>query len=167
MLWFHGFTDNHFLLSIVHSWMLCTQWTYLHHVRTHSCTYHMLPVRLLVCSLFLFTCLSTLPLWIVDSSMLTVSRYAYLLRLVDSSADSLFLDYSTYSCLYLYLPVQYIYDWDEDLFLIFNLLCNHPASVTCEIPRTLLVPSSSLAKATALRSVERSSFSFSLLVAYR
>ena len=39
---------------------------------------------------------------------------------------------------------------DEDSFLIFNLLCNHPKGVTCKIPRTLLVLSSSLAKATAL-----------------
>ena len=37
------------------------------------------------------------------------------------------------------------------LLPIFNLLCNHPKGVTCEIPRTLLVLSSSLAKATALR----------------
>ena len=37
------------------------------------------------------------------------------------------------------------------LFPIFNLLCNHPKGVTCEIPRTLLVLSSSLAKATALQ----------------
>ena len=37
---------------------------------------------------------------------------------------------------------------DGDSSLIFNLLCNHPTSVTSEIPRTLLVPSSSLAKAT-------------------
>ena len=79
MLWFHGFTDNRFLLSIVCSRTLCAQQMYPHHVRTHSRTYHVLPVRLLVCSLFLFMCLSTLPLWIVDSSMLTVSRYAYLL----------------------------------------------------------------------------------------
>ena len=40
---------------------------------------------------------------------------------------------------------------DEDLFPIFNLLCNHPKGVTCEIPRTLLVLSSLLAKATALQ----------------
>ena len=33
------------------------------------------------------------------------------------------------------------------LLPIFNLLCNHPKGVTCEIPRTLLVLSSSLAKA--------------------
>ena len=44
---------------------------------------------------------------------------------------------------------------DEDSFLIFNLLCNHPTSATCEIPRTLVVPYSSLAKAIALRPEER------------
>ena len=49
---------------------------------------------------------------------------------------------------------------DEDSFLIFNLLCNHPTSVTCKIPCTLQVPSSSLAKAIALRPAERSSFAF-------
>ena len=42
---------------------------------------------------------------------------------------------------------------DRDLFPIFNLLCNHPKGVTCEIPQTLLVLSSSLAKATALRTL--------------
>ena len=42
--------------------------------------------------------------------------------------------------------------WRCGSFPIFNLLCNHPKGVTCEIPRTLLVLSRSLAKATALRS---------------
>ena len=41
--------------------------------------------------------------------------------------------------------------WRCGSFPIFNLLCNHPKGVTCKIPRTLLVLSSSLAKATALR----------------
>ena len=58
-------------------------------------------------------------------------------------------------CTCIYQPGIYMVG-DEDLFLIFNLLCNHPTSATCEIPRTLLVPYSSLAKATALRSEERS-----------
>ena len=40
---------------------------------------------------------------------------------------------------------------DGDSSLIFNLLCNHPKVVTCEIPRNLQVLSSSLAKATASR----------------
>ena len=52
---------------------------------------------------------------------------------------------------------------DGDSSLIFNLLCNHPTSVTCEIPRTLLVPSSSLAKATASRSLGGLSSSVSRL----
>ena len=42
---------------------------------------------------------------------------------------------------------------DGDSSLIFNLLCNHPKGVTCEIPHTLLILSSSLAKATALRTL--------------
>ena len=51
-------------------------------------------------------------------------------------------------CTCIYPPCIYTIE-DGDLSLIFNLLCNHPTSVTCEIPRTLLVPSSLLAKATA------------------
>ena len=64
---------------------------------------------------------------------------------------------STYSssisfvCLYLYLADCYIYGLEMGLLPIFNLLCNHPKGVTSEIPRTLLVLSSSLAKATASR----------------
>ena len=50
-------------------------------------------------------------------------------------------------CLYLYLTDVYIYGLEMGLLPIFNLLCNHPKGVTCEIPRTLLVLSSSLAKA--------------------
>ena len=45
----------------------------------------------------------------------------------------------------------YIRVGDGDPFPIFNLLCNHPKGATCEIPCTLLVLSSSLAKATASR----------------
>ena len=56
-----------------------------------------------------------------------------------------------YERLYLYLTDYYIYGLEMGLLPIFNLLCNHPKDVTCEIPRTLLVLSSSLAKATALR----------------
>ena len=90
--------------------------------------------------------------------MLTVSSYAYPFRLVDSSAESLFLDSDSYRASLPFMTVcicisqSHIYMvGDEDSFLIFNLLCNHPISVTCEIPRTLLVPSSSLAKAIALQ----------------
>ena len=39
--------------------------------------YHVLPVRLLVCFLSRFICFFTLPLWTVDSSMLTISLYTF------------------------------------------------------------------------------------------
>ena len=57
------------------------------------------------------------------------------------------------SCIFVLVPciLLYIRVGDVGLFPIFNLLCNHPKGVTCEIPRTLLVLSSSLVKATALR----------------
>ena len=55
--------------------------------------------------------------------------------------------YGLYACLYLYHPDLYIYWVGDGTIPIFNLLCNHPKGVTCEIPRTLLVLSSSLAKA--------------------
>ena len=127
-----------------------------------SHTYHVLPVCLLVCSLFLFTFLFTLPLWIVDSSMLTFLSYTYSLMtcqlvrrlVIPRLMTPLPL---TPVCTCIYQPGIYTVG-DVDLFLIFNLLCNHPTSATCEIPCTLLIPSSSLAKATALRPVERSSF---------
>ena len=54
--------------------------------------------------------------------------------------------YELYACLYLYLSDMYIYWVGDGTIPIFNLLCNHPSVVTCEIPRTLLVLSSSLAK---------------------
>ena len=54
--------------------------------------------------------------------------------------------YELYACLYLYLSDMYIYWVGDGTIPIFNLLCNHPKGVTCEIPRTLLVLSSSLAK---------------------
>ena len=87
--------------------------------------------------------------------MLTILSYAYPFRLIDSSADSLFLDYDSFMtrlpfttvCTCISQTVIYTVG-DEDSFLIFNLLCNHPTSVTSENPCTLLVPSSSLAKAT-------------------
>ena len=99
--------------------------------------------------------------------MLTVTAYGYLFWTYDSSADSLFIDSQYLGDLFVYLRLiclatcvctciscisQFsIYTvGDGDSFPIFNLLCNHP-NVTCEIPRTLLVLSSSLVKATALR----------------
>ena len=55
--------------------------------------------------------------------------------------------YGLCASLYLYFPDSYIYWVGDGTIPIFNLLCNHPKGVTCEIPRTLLVLSSSLAKA--------------------
>ena len=129
-----------------------------------SRTCHVLPVCLLVCFLSRFTCFLTLPLWTVDSSMLTISHYAFPFRLVcrviiPGLMTPLRLT-PVCTCIYS-LDIYTIEDGDSSL--IFNLLCNHPTSVTCEIPRTLLVPSSSLAKATASRSI-RVSF---CQVAYR
>ena len=81
----------------------------------------------------------------------------FLFCLVDSSLYpshfGLWLIYDSfpfYEYLYLYLADYYIYGLEMGLLPIFNLLCNHPKGVTCEIPHTLLVLSSSLAKATAL-----------------
>ena len=42
--------------------------------------------------------------------------------------------------LYLYSPYLYIYWVGDGTIPIFNLLCNHPSVVTCEIPRTLARP---------------------------
>ena len=123
------------------------------------------PVRVLVCSCSRFTCslllyrfgLPTRP-WLHFSLMLTPfvsmtrlqSHYSwthdssFYLRLVTPLLD----------CLYLYLGISQftIYmDEDGDSSLIFDLLCNHPSCVIREIPRTLLVPPSSLVKAIALR----------------
>ena len=42
--------------------------------------------------------------------------------------------------LYLYLLYLYIYWVGDGTIPIFNLLCNHPSVVTCEIPRTLARP---------------------------
>ena len=47
--------------------------------------------------------------------------------------------YGSYACLYLYLPYVYIYWVGDGTIPIFNLLCNHPSVLTCEIPRTLFV----------------------------
>ena len=63
--------------------MLCAQWTY--HVLparllVRFLLYHMFLARILVCSRLRFTCLLTLPFWTVDSSMLTILSYTYLLR---------------------------------------------------------------------------------------
>ena len=139
--------------------------------------YHVPPARVLVRSRSHLTCfpllyrygLSTRPRILVCTPyllsslrlvfMLTITAYAFPFQSVDSSAASLFLDsdslLSHFPFLYLCTCISQttIYTgWRWGSFPIFNLLCNHPKGVTCEIPRTLLVLSSSLAKATALRS---------------
>ena len=90
-------------------------------------------------------------------SMLTFTAYTFPFQFVDSSPVSLFLDSdslpSHFPFLYLCTCISRtaIYTgWRCGSFPIFNLLCNHPKGVTCEIPRTLPILSSSLAKATAL-----------------
>ena len=90
--------------------------------------------------------------------MLTFTAYAFLFQFVDSSPVSVFLDSDSSLTHFPFTNIctcisqdHYIYGLEMGLLPIFNLLCNHPKGVTCEIPRTLLVLSSSLAKATALR----------------
>ena len=51
-----------------------------------------------------------------------------------------FYVYGLYARLYLYRPYLYIYWVGDGTIPIFNLLCNHPSVVTCEIPRTLARP---------------------------
>ena len=71
--------------------------------RMFSFPYHVLPARVLVCSLSRFTCFFMLPFWTNNSSMLTRLAYAYFFWIVDSFADSLFLDYdSSMTCLSFY-----------------------------------------------------------------
>ena len=48
--------------------------------------------------------------------------------------------YGSYATLYLYCTDLYIYWIGDGTIPIFNLLCNHPSVVTCEIPRTLARP---------------------------
>ena len=58
-----------------------------------SFPYHVPPAHVLVLTLSCFTCFLMLPFWTNDSSMLTRLSYAYFFWIVDSSTDSLFLDY--------------------------------------------------------------------------
>ena len=55
-------------------------------------------------------------------------------------AISILYVYSLYAHLYLYLSDLYKYWVGDGTIPIFNLLCNHPSVVTCEIPRTLARP---------------------------
>ena len=96
------------------------------------------------------------PLWIIDSSMLTILSYAYSFRLVNSSDESLFLytdSFTFYACLYLYLS-HLIYIWlgmrtrsSSSIYFATTLQVRLVRSLELS-----LVPSSSLVNATALRS---------------
>ena len=141
--------------------------------------YHVPPACVLVRSCSFSCVSLLVPVWIVDSSpvtclssvspsvsmthLLTFLAYAFLLLCLDySSAVSLFLNSSHTDDSLVYLRLVYLSRMfvlvsrqllyirvGDGMLPIFNLLCNHPKGVTCEIPRTLLVLSSSLAKATA------------------
>ena len=137
---------------------------------------HVPPAHVLVCSRSCFTCfsylyqygLSTRPRLLVCFPFLLLSRrlvYAYLYRLCLSLCSlstrlpsRYFWTLTHYgvislSCIFVLVSRILLYIWvgDVGLFPIFNLLCNHPKVVTCEIPCTLLVRSSLLVKATASR----------------
>ena len=77
--------------------------------------------------------------------MVTNLSYAYLFQLVISGLMARLPFTPVCTC----ISLSDIYTIEDvGILPIFNLLCNHPTSVTCKIPRTLLIPSSSLAKAT-------------------
>ena len=160
----------------VRSWTLCAQWTCriiqtrllrtsVSRTTCHRLVYSYVPVPVarvllplpdvdcrLVSGYLLVFCSS----FVLSTRTLTFLAYAFLFRLIDSSPVSLFLDYDSCFPFIAFVLVSrrplYIWVGDVDLFPIFNLLCNHPKGVTCKIPQTLLVLSSPLAKATALRS---------------
>ena len=141
-----------FLYSRICSWTLCAQRTSPYHmspdrllVRLHSRLTCFLTCTIMNCRLVYdyvsCLCLPLLTHWLVCRVVIPGSWLVYLLCL--------------FVLVFVLLDIYVV--GDEDSFLIFNLLCNHPTSVTCEIPHTLLVPSSSLAKATALRFLRSSS----------
>ena len=89
-------------------------------------------------------CLS--PVMSLISLYLAGSRYAQfstqfvsLLSLTRLDVILVSYVYGLYACLYLYRLYLYIYWVGDGTIPIFNLLCNHPSVLTCEIPRTLLV----------------------------
>ena len=137
---------------------------------------YLLLVLLRIVDSFPVTCSSPVPLFTLSTRTLTLLAYDFLLltrRLVCAYRYCLCLSFCSLStclpsryfwtltryrvvslsCIFVLVSriLLYIRVGDVGLFPIFNLLCNHPKGVTCEIPCTLLVLSSSLAKATALR----------------
>ena len=117
--------------------------------------HHVLPDRLLICFHSRFTCFLTC----TNMDCRLVYAYHFTLRFPLLTRRLVWRVIIPVHCLHLlvttictciYSPGIYTIE-DAGLFPIFNLLCNHPTSVKCEIPRTLRLPSSSLAKATASR----------------
>ena len=140
VLWFHGSTDT---VSRFDSTLTdAMRSTAVFASRASSlCTYHVLPVRLPVCFPSRFTCLFTLPFWTVNSSMLIILFYAYLLQLICRLIIPGLMTRLPLTPVCTCISQSDIYTvGDEDSFLIFNLLCNHPTSATCEIPHTLSHP---------------------------
>ena len=68
------------------------------------------------------------------------TRFVSFLSLTRLDVISVFHLYGLCARLYLYFPCVYIYWVGDGTIPIFNLLCNHPSVVTCEIPRTLARP---------------------------
>ena len=68
------------------------------------------------------------------------TRFVSFLSLTRLDDISVSYFYGLCACLYLYLTYLYIYWVGDGTIPIFNLLCNHPSVVTCEIPRTLARP---------------------------
>ena len=65
------------------------------------------------------------------------TRFVYHLSLTRLDVISVSHLYGLCARLYLYVPYLYIYWVGDGTIPIFNLLCNHPKVVACEIPRTL------------------------------
>ena len=155
----YDFIAHIFKLTIVFvyelcSRTLCAQWMY-----------HTIPARLLVCFLSVShvpgPCTCTFPfpfhvfLLLYQFGLSTRPCLHFCIMLtsfVSSSRLPSRYSWTVDSCLHLRLvslPTDIcnctsqftIYTiGDGDLFPIFNLLCNHPKGVTCEIPRTLSRP---------------------------
>ena len=68
------------------------------------------------------------------------TRFVPLLSLTRLDVISVSHLYGPCARLYLYLTYAYKYWVGDGTIPIFNLLCNHPSVVTCEIPRTLARP---------------------------
>ena len=106
-----------------------------------SHTYHVLLDRLLVCSHFFFMCLATLPIWIVDSSVLT---FYDSLTCLQTRYSWTYDSFTFHGCLYLYLAVWYIYGcgWG----LVPHLQSTLQPPYKCDLRDPTYSPSSLLAR---------------------